>query len=141
MVASGIIILPLRSPVLLAKELASVDVVSHDRLIVGVRGGHIRAEFQALGVPLAGRQEHTDKYIHALLALVDHGRTRAVTMANGWYGFSRERAVGPGGRLPVPGSRRRPAGAATTARRRTRRSTADRIIRNIDQAAKKLLHL
>jgi probable F420-dependent oxidoreductase len=124
-VASGIIILPLHSPVLLAKRLASVDVVSHGRLIVGVGAGYIREEFQAASVPFASRHERTDEFIHALRALwtMDHpqfrgrhvsfegidahprpvqrpappvvvggeGRgalTRAVTQANGWYGFS-----------------------------------------------------
>src|SRR5437660_12659359 len=47
-VASGIIVLPLRNPVLLAKELASIDVVSDGRLIVGVAAGYIEAEFGAL---------------------------------------------------------------------------------------------
>jgi probable F420-dependent oxidoreductase len=123
-IASGIIILPLRNPVLLAKELASIDVVSGGRLIVGVAAGYIRQEFEAVGVPLEQRHERTDDYIQALRALwamdrpAHHGRfasfeginayprpvqrpgpqlivggesraalVRAVTMADGWYGF------------------------------------------------------
>jgi probable F420-dependent oxidoreductase len=75
-VASGIIVLPLRNPVLLAKELASVDVVSGGRLIVGVGAGYIPAEFAAVGVPLAGRQARTDEYVRALRALwtMEHPR-------------------------------------------------------------------
>lgn len=124
-VASGIIVLPLRNPVLLAKELASVDVVSSGRLVVGVGAGYIPEEFAAVGVPLTGRQARVDEHIRALRALWTmehprfHGRyvsfdgidahprpvqrpgppivvggegpvalTRAVTMADGWYGFS-----------------------------------------------------
>jgi hypothetical protein len=49
---SGIIVLPLRSSVLLAKELASVDVVSGGRLIVGVGAGWPWPEYEALGVPM-----------------------------------------------------------------------------------------
>ena len=49
--ASGIIELPLRHPVTLAKRLASVDQVSKGRLIVGVGAGYPDAEFAAMGVP------------------------------------------------------------------------------------------
>ncbi len=75
-VASGIIVLPLRNPVLLAKELASIDVASCGRLIVGVAAGYISAEFAAVGVPFASRHERTDDYIAALRALwtMDHPR-------------------------------------------------------------------
>jgi probable F420-dependent oxidoreductase len=68
-VASGLIILPFRNPVLLAKELASLDVVSNGRLIVGLGAGYVREEFAAVGVPLAERNERMDDYIAALRAL------------------------------------------------------------------------
>jgi probable F420-dependent oxidoreductase len=67
--ASGIIILPLRNPVLLAKELASIDVVSNGRLIVGVGAGYVREEFAAAGIPLTERDERMDDSIAALRAL------------------------------------------------------------------------
>lgn len=75
-VASGIILLPLRNPVVLAKELASLDVVSKGRLIIGVGAGYIYAEFAAVGVPLAGRGERMEEYIAALRALwtMEHPR-------------------------------------------------------------------
>src|SRR5262245_30274022 len=47
---TGIIILPQRNPLVLAKELASVDVVSHGRLIFGLGIGYLKPEFDALGV-------------------------------------------------------------------------------------------
>ena len=68
-VGSGIIELPLRNPVVLAKELASVDVVSNGRLIAGVAAGYVPAEFAAVGVPLAERGARMDEFIHALRAL------------------------------------------------------------------------
>lgn len=68
-VGSGIIELPLRNPVVLAKELASVDVVSNGRLITGVAAGYVPAEFAAVGVPLASRGARMDEFIGALRAL------------------------------------------------------------------------
>jgi probable F420-dependent oxidoreductase len=68
-VASGIIVLPLRNPVILAKELASVDVVSDGRLIAGFAAGYVPAEFTATGVPMAGRGARLEDYIRALRAL------------------------------------------------------------------------
>jgi probable F420-dependent oxidoreductase len=68
-VASGIIVLPLRNPVVLAKELASVDVVSRGRLIAGVGAGYVGAEFASAGVPMRGRGARMDDYIRALRAL------------------------------------------------------------------------
>jgi probable F420-dependent oxidoreductase len=68
-VASGIIVLPLRNPVVLAKELASVDVVSRGRLIAGVGAGYVAAEFAATGVAMRGRGQRMDDYIRALRAL------------------------------------------------------------------------
>jgi probable F420-dependent oxidoreductase len=68
-VGSGIIVLPLRNPVLLAKELASLDVVSGGRLIVGVGAGWLEPEFRALGVPMQGRGERMDDALRVMRAL------------------------------------------------------------------------
>jgi probable F420-dependent oxidoreductase len=67
--ASGIIVLPLRNPVVLAKELASIDVVSGGRLVVGLGAGYVAAEFEAVGVALAERGGRMDDYIDAMRAL------------------------------------------------------------------------
>ena len=67
--ASGIIVLPYRNPVVLAKELASIDVVANGRLIVGVGAGYVAEEFGAIGVPMARRGERMDDYIDAMRAL------------------------------------------------------------------------
>jgi probable F420-dependent oxidoreductase len=68
-VASGVIVLPLRNPVILAKELASVDVISNGRLIAGFAAGYVAAEFAAAGVPMTGRGARMEDYIGALRAL------------------------------------------------------------------------
>jgi probable F420-dependent oxidoreductase len=67
--ATGIIILPQRNPVVLAKELASVDVVSDGRLVAGFGVGYLRAEFEALGAPFGERAARMDEYLDAILAL------------------------------------------------------------------------
>lgn len=68
-VASGIIELPLRHPVSLAKQLASVDRVAGGRLIVGFGAGYLEAEFAALGVKLSERGRRMDEYLDAMRAL------------------------------------------------------------------------
>jgi len=67
--ATGIVILPQRNPLVLAKEVASLDVLSGGRAVLGVGAGYLHQEFAALGVPFARRGERTDEYIDALRAL------------------------------------------------------------------------
>lgn len=66
---TGIVILPQRNPVELAKELASVDVLSDGRLIFGCGVGYLEAEYDALGVNFADRGARADEYIDVLRAL------------------------------------------------------------------------
>jgi probable F420-dependent oxidoreductase len=66
---TGIIILPQRNPVVLAKELASVDVLSGGRLIAGFGAGYLEPEFTALGIPFADRGARTDEYLDAIRCL------------------------------------------------------------------------
>ena len=63
---TGIIILPQRNPLVLAKEMSSVDVLSRGRLMLGVAAGYLHQEFSALGEPFAGRGARTDEYIDAI---------------------------------------------------------------------------
>jgi probable F420-dependent oxidoreductase len=67
----GVIVLPQRQPVLLAKQLASLDVLSKGRLTVGVGVGYVEPELHALGVSLADRGPRTDEYLAAMRALWD----------------------------------------------------------------------
>lgn len=68
-VATGILILPQRNPVVLAKECATLDVLSGGRLLLGVGVGWLAEEFAALGVPFEDRGARTDEYVEALRAL------------------------------------------------------------------------
>jgi probable F420-dependent oxidoreductase len=64
--ATGIIILPQRNPLVLAKEFASLDVLSGGRVMLGVASGYLTQEFEALGIPFADRGPRTDEYIDAI---------------------------------------------------------------------------
>jgi probable F420-dependent oxidoreductase len=66
---TGIIILPQRNPLVLAKELASVDVLSGGRLVFGLGAGYLKPEFDALGAAFHDRGARTDEYIDAMRAL------------------------------------------------------------------------
>lgn len=66
---TGIIILPQRNAVELAKELASVDVVSKGRLIFGLGAGYLEPEFRALNAPFEERGAATDEAIDVLRAM------------------------------------------------------------------------
>jgi probable F420-dependent oxidoreductase len=66
---TGVIILPQRNPVVLAKALASVDVVSNGRLVFGLGAGYLEPEFRAVGAPFEERGRVTDEAIAAITAL------------------------------------------------------------------------
>jgi probable F420-dependent oxidoreductase len=67
--ATGILILPQRNPVVLAKEVASLDRLSGGRVTLGVGVGWLKEEFDALGLAFEERGARTDDYISALRAL------------------------------------------------------------------------
>ncbi|HVV35794.1 MAG TPA: LLM class F420-dependent oxidoreductase [Acidimicrobiales bacterium] len=66
--ATGVLILPQRNPLVLAKELATLDQLSKGRLTLGVGVGWLAEEFSALGIPFAERAKRTDDAIGALRA-------------------------------------------------------------------------
>jgi probable F420-dependent oxidoreductase len=67
--ATGVLILPQRNPVVLAKELATLDHLSGGRLLLGIGSGWLQEEFDAIGVPFAERGARTDDAVAALRAL------------------------------------------------------------------------
>jgi probable F420-dependent oxidoreductase len=67
--ATGIVILPQRNPVVLAKELATLDVVSGGRLVFGMGVGYVEPEMRAVGVPMEGRGARADEYLRAMRSL------------------------------------------------------------------------
>lgn len=121
---TGIVILPQRNPVVLAKEVVTVDVLSGGRFTLGIGVGYLEPEFRAIGANFADRGAVTDEFLEAMqhlwyddrpeyhgrfvdfagvnayprpvqtpIPVVVGGRTpaayrRAVSRANGWYGFA-----------------------------------------------------
>lgn len=66
---TSIIVLPYRNPVLNAKVLGSLDVLSGGRLIVGVGAGWMKEEAEAMGMPFDERGARTDEHIEILKAI------------------------------------------------------------------------
>ena len=67
---TSVMIVPHRSPVLAAKMLATLDMLSQGRFILGVGAGWMREEFEALGLPpFEERGDVTDEYIRAFKEL------------------------------------------------------------------------
>ena len=66
---TGVLILPQRNPVVLAKELATLDVLSKGRTILGIGVGWLEEEFNAIGIPFSERAARTDETVAALREL------------------------------------------------------------------------
>ena len=66
---TGILIQPQRNPVVLAKEVATLDHLSGGRVELGVGVGWLKEEFDAIGVPFEERGRRTDDGIAAMRAL------------------------------------------------------------------------
>jgi len=72
--ATGILIVPQRNPLVLAKEVATLDALSGGRVTLGVGVGWLEEEFNALGVPFADRGRRLDDYVEAMRALWQGGK-------------------------------------------------------------------
>ena len=68
---TGVLVLPQRNPVVLAKQLATIDHLTEGRLELGVGVGWLEEEFEAIGVPFTRRGARMDEYIKSMRALWD----------------------------------------------------------------------
>lgn len=68
-IGTGICLVPQRNPLITAKEVASLDVLSNGRVIFGVGIGWLKEEFRALGVPPERRAQRTREYIEVMKRL------------------------------------------------------------------------
>ena len=66
---TAVLVLPQRHPMLLAKQLATIDVLSGGRAELGIGAGWLADEFDALGYPFADRGARTDEYIDVMREL------------------------------------------------------------------------
>ena len=67
----GVIVMPQRHPLLLAKQLSTVDVLSGGRLIFGIGVGYVPLELEALGASMSDRGARTDEHLAAVRAAWD----------------------------------------------------------------------
>ena len=110
---TGILILPLRDTVILAKQAAEVDVLSGGRLRLGVGAGYIAFEFDALGRNFHARGARMDEQ----LALLRELWTRSAVTFRG-----REHRIDGAGLNPLPVQRPIPLWVAGTVRASVRRA-------------------
>lgn len=64
-----VLVLPYHQPVVLAKQLSTLDAMTRGRLLVGVGSGHLKPEFRTIGVDFDERGRITDESIDVLRAL------------------------------------------------------------------------
>ena len=65
-VYTSVLVLPYRNPLLLAKQIATLDFMSGGRVVLGVGIGHLEKEFELLGVSRRDRAAISDEYLRAL---------------------------------------------------------------------------
>jgi probable F420-dependent oxidoreductase len=66
---TGVLVLPLRNPVVAAKALGSLDVISDGRLVLGVAAGWYAREFDAVGAPFKQRGRQFERNLDILIRL------------------------------------------------------------------------
>src|ERR1700688_4502284 len=133
---TSVLVLPMRHPLPLAKELATLQNLSKGRLILGAGVGWLEAEFDALGVPFKERGRRMDENIAMMKAVwsqdpvsfptryipavIDNMRTQPqpVKPIPIWIGGSSDAAINRALRLDGwHGSRVRPEAAADVVKR------------------------
>jgi probable F420-dependent oxidoreductase len=66
LLGTSVLVLPQRNPVIVAKQLASVDVLSEGRLVFGAGIGWWSEEFEALAAPFPNRGRRMDDYLEVV---------------------------------------------------------------------------
>ena len=112
--ATGINILPQTNPLLLAKQVASLDHLSGGRVLLGLGVGWLAEEFKAMGVPFENRGKRFDDYLNAMKKVWSGELTEHQSEFLDWSGFKS---------FPIPNQRPHPpiiiGGHSPAALRRT----------------------
>jgi probable F420-dependent oxidoreductase len=118
--ATGLLVLPMHHPLVLAKRAATVDRLSGGRLRLGVGLGWLREEIEAAGVDFSSRGQRADEAIDAMHALWSADRSRGAHFEGDHFSFagvqSFPRPVRPDG-VPIEVGGTSPAGIRRAARR------------------------
>jgi probable F420-dependent oxidoreductase len=109
-VGSNVLILPQRNPIILAKQLATLDACSHGRVILGVGAGWAKEDFDAVGVDFRERGRRTNEAIMAMQALWrDHSSSFAGEFFKFQDAFCYPKPARPGGVPILVGGESKPA--------------------------------
>ena len=114
--ATGVLILPQRHPIYVAKEVATLDLLSNGRVICGVGIGWLEEEFRALGVPFAQRVGRTEEAVAAIRALWKPGAHPFSGKYFNWGPLESNPKPVQGERLPIVVGGHVPAAARRAAR-------------------------
>ena len=71
-VATGVLVAPLRDPVVVGRQMATLDVLTGGRTVLGIGVGWMREEFEGIGIPWARRGARTEEWLRVVRA-VWHG--------------------------------------------------------------------
>lgn len=72
---SSIVVLSYRNPIVMAKMLASIDVLSGGRVVFGAAAGYMEGEFDALGLRFEERGDMSDEYLRVIREIWTHDQT------------------------------------------------------------------
>ena len=84
---TGVNILSQTNPLLMAKQVASIDFLSGGRMMLGVGIGWLREEFDAMGVPFERRGARFDDYVQAMRKVWSGETVEHESEFLSWHGF------------------------------------------------------
>jgi probable F420-dependent oxidoreductase len=90
LLGSDIVVVPYRNPLVQAKMLGTLDVLSNGRLLLGTGTGHVPSEFSTLGIDFAARGRMHDEYLRIIAAALESDE---ITFDGEFHSFGRTRTL------------------------------------------------